>query len=230
MLSFTFNLMMFFGAAFASKPSSIGKAYSNKGKLLYIEKHYESFSGDRLISLSTEYYKSSSSKKFASLYSDFRQNHYVPTYKYEDSRLNRRDGVRHLASLGEVAAFAKADNKSPQREKNFKIEPNLISGQGLYSYFHKNFDKLLNMKQPIFVEFLIPMNLDKYKFKIEQYSKTKDKVTYRIKFKNWILRMFAPYIEVVYAIKTRRLLQFRGPSNVPDDKGKMQNVVIKYDQ
>jgi hypothetical protein len=223
-----FVLALGFSSAEAKTRESVGKAYSSNGALLYVEKHIETFAQDNLVSLKTRYFKPSEIVPFASLDSNFKEHPYVPEYEFKDSRINRSDGVRHLASENKVIAYAKADGSSKKKEKTFTEQPNLISGQGLYSYFHKNFDELLNMEKPKTVDFLIPMEQAKYKFIVERHSKTKDKVTYRVKFNNWFIRLFAPYIEVMYSIKDKRLLQYRGPSNIPSLKEDMDSVVIKY--
>jgi len=45
---------------------------------------------------------------------------------------------------------------------------------------------------------------------------------------NWILRIFAPHIDVAYDRKAALLLRYEGVSNVSDASGQRQKVEIRY--
>ncbi len=206
-----------------------GKAYNKKNKLIYTEKHIETYSKNgALLSLNTKYYDLDE-KLFAELNSDFTNYDYLPDHKYEDSRMKRTDGTRSVKGKKQIVAFAKANENSKLKEKTFDATDDLISGQGFYAYFYKNFDNLKNIKKALYIKFLIPMQQAKYSFYIEKHSSNENSLVFRIKFSNWFIRMLAPYIQLTYDIKTKKLLEFKGPSNVPGEDGEIQNVTIKYD-
>lgn len=208
----------------------MGKVYDRENQLVYTEQHTEKYSNEgKLLSINTVYYDPSK-KPFAKLNSDFVKNPYAPDYKYEDERMSRYDGIKSIKGKDTIIAFAKPNKDKDLKEKEFRISEDLVSGQGLYSYVYANFDKLLNMKKSIYVDFLVPMQQEKYAFILEQSSKTEEQVVYKIKFRNWLVRLFAPFILVTYDIKTKMLLEYQGPSNVPGKEGEVQNVVIKYER
>lgn len=45
---------------------------------------------------------------------------------------------------------------------------------------------------------------------------------------NWFIRLFAEELKVVYEEKSFRLKSFTGRSNVPDDRGEPQHLIITY--
>ena len=49
-----------------------------------------------------------------------------------------------------------------------------------------------------------------------------------MEFSSWILRLLAPTLEVDYDRATRRLLRYRGPSNLADASGNNPEVEIAY--
>ncbi len=46
--------------------------------------------------------------------------------------------------------------------------------------------------------------------------------------RNWLFALVGGDIKLVYESATRRLLQFRGLSNIPDKRGRSQHLVIDY--
>jgi hypothetical protein len=55
-----------------------------------------------------------------------------------------------------------------------------------------------------------------------------DAVTFALEADNWLLRLLAPKLEVQYDLTTRRLISYRGPSNLLSDNRTVQNVTITY--
>ena len=77
--------------------------------------------------------------------------------------------------------------------------------------------------------FLTPGNLDYYNFLLNYIGvNKKGLVELDIKISNFILRMFVSKLELQYEPKTKRLIQYKGLSNLSDDNDKMQAVTIKY--
>jgi hypothetical protein len=48
---------------------------------------------------------------------------------------------------------------------------------------------------------------------------------------NWLLRLFAPYVDAVYDIDTRQLVRYEGTSNLADASGSYKKVTstCRYD-
>ena len=71
---------------------STGRAYSSKGKLIYIEKHEVKKNQDKMVQLKTQYY-TPSGIYFGKIESDFSKNPYIPLYNFEDIRFDRIEGI-----------------------------------------------------------------------------------------------------------------------------------------
>jgi len=50
-----------------------------------------------------------------------------------------------------------------------------------------------------------------------------------VELDNWLLRLFAPDVEIEYDMKNRRLLRYRGISMVSNSSRKNYEVVTTYD-
>ena len=53
-------------------------------------------------------------------------------------------------------------------------------------------------------------------------------MTVRLEIDNWLLRIFAPYVEAVYDVETRRLVRYEGVSNLASASGDYEKVTITY--
>lgn len=209
--------------------TSVGKAYNDEGKLVYIERHREELSGNGLLRLRTNYYKPDDTP-FGSIDSDFTRHPYLPSYQFVDSRFQRRAGLKHVAE-GKVLAFNKKGADEKTREKEFEIKDGLIAGQGLHNFVLSNFNRLVKKQEDedkTKIEFLMPLRQTTYGFTISKVKQTDTDVTFRVDFDSWFLRLVAPHIDVTYDLEKRRLRRYEGPSNLlTDDKGD-QNVVLTY--
>ncbi|MBN1425720.1 hypothetical protein JXA88_14290, partial [Candidatus Fermentibacteria bacterium] len=78
------------------------------------------------------------------------------------------------------------------------------------------------------LDLILPSELKAYTFQVEQVGASGDLVRAVLKIDNRILRLFAPKLRLVYDAKTKKLLEYQGISNIPDAKGKRQDVSITY--
>lgn len=227
-------LCLFFSvhAAFAAKRStevSYGRALDAKsGELLYSERHTTQFVDGKIKELHTDYYRKVSKKKFADLHSDFKIHPYLPDYTFSDSRFGREEGTRNNKNGKTVEIFAKSKKGAKLKTSTMPFKSMLITGQGLHAYMNTNLPKLLKKESSTDIDFLIPMNQKAYSFEIKKMSIKDGRAVFKVKIKSWFLSMFAPYLQVTYEVKTKRLLIFEGPSNINSDSNKAQNVKIVY--
>ena len=62
-----------------------------------------------------------------------------------------------------------------------------------------------------------------------ELKEEKDGIAFiNIRISNWFLRLFAPKLELRYDIAEKKLLYYKGISNILDDKRKLQNAEIFY--
>lgn len=229
-LAITAVLMLFSNNSFSLETVEIsyGTAVDKRGGIVYREKHTSRFFNGQLQNLKTEYF-SNEGGAFGSINSNFVKNSFVPNYQFEDNRHGRLAGVKWQKN--DVIAFAKGKKRSDRKEKNFVVNKNTVAGQGLHNFIRQHIDDFAkSTKHFKTINFLIPMNQDVYTFRVrtKEVDKAKGVVKVRIEAESWLFRLVAPHIDVIYEIKSRRLLEYKGPSNLLSDNKKQMNVTISY--
>ncbi len=58
--------------------------------------------------------------------------------------------------------------------------------------------------------------------------KDKSQAKFRLDIKSWILKLFADAISVQYDVKNRWLMKFDGLTNVSNEKGSAEHLIIHY--
>lgn len=197
-----------------------GVATTPSGQFLYREHHDVTESGGAPVRALTVYYDRSG-REIGRLSSDFRGSPYAPTYRFTDRRTGKQESVAVTAGRVQVAYQGE--------QKTLEVAGNetLVVGQGLHHYVRKNLARLA--KESVTVRFAVPSRLDTYAFRIRPLpSPATGVVRLRIEIDSWLLRQLAPHLEVDYELATRRLLQYRGVSNLEGSDGETQKVVIRY--
>jgi hypothetical protein len=204
----------------ASVESYDGVAETPSGAFLYREHHEVTQSGGVPVRAVTVYYDRSG-REIGRLVSDFRSSPYAPAYRFKDVRAGKQESVavngRHvdLAYQGEQKSLAVPGG-----------EP-LVVGQGLHHFARMNLDRLA--RETVTVRFVVPSRLDSYAFRIRPMAAPRPGVVrLRIEIDSWLMRQLAPYLEVDYDLTTKRLLSYRGVSNLEGPDGATQKVVIRY--
>lgn len=204
-----------------------GEARSPDGRLLYQEQHHWVYRDQRLIKAETDYL-GPDARPIARMESDYSQHPYLPDYRFEDFRFQREDGARIEGDT--VTVFGRPEAGAALQQTRLSLHDNMIGGQGLHFFIRDHLDTLL-AGEVLTVRFVIPLQQDYYTFRIERLDNQHDgtaTASFKISIDNWLVRLFAPEMQVRYAIETGRLLHYRGPSNLLADDRDMQNVVIDY--
>jgi hypothetical protein len=197
-----------------------GVAKTPSGEFLYRERHEVEESGGVPRRALTVYYDRAG-KEIGRLTSDFGASPYAPTYRFTDERTGKREGA--TVGSNQVRLEYRGD------EKTLPISGDvpLVVGQGLHHFARMNLDRLAH--ETVTVRFALPSRLDTYAFRIRPLAPPAPGVVrLRIEVDSWLLRQLAPHIEVDYEQKTRRLLEYRGVSNLEGADGSTQKVVIRY--
>jgi hypothetical protein len=79
------------------------------------------------------------------------------------------------------------------------------------------------------MKLIFPSKLDYYSFRIRPLDTTENILRLRLEFDSWIIRLFAPHLDITYDKKKRKIVEYFGPSNILTDKGEIQNVYIFYE-
>ncbi len=203
-----------------------GEARFEDGSFAYSETHTLTARDGRVATLETEYQGPAPEKPvIAKLKHDFLRPGFLPNYSYEDFR----NKVEHRLTVdGEnrkIQLYRKAEGKEKTGE--IKLDDVMATGQGVYFWAIANLDAILR-KEKVYIKFVVPALLGEYPF-VAQLVKSEDaKVTIKIKIDNWFFNLFASTLEFDIDPKTKKLLAYRGTSNVADEKGKYRDVVITY--
>lgn len=202
----------------------------NGDRLAYIEKHTVEYDDQgKLLSTATEY-TSAAGKSIAELRSDFRESLAVPSQTFKDFRTGNVEGVRR--DRGKLVMF---DQDPGKLERTRSLDDSdlgihiLVGGQGMNYYLLDHLETIQPL-QELSLRFLIPGKLDFYDFKIKKTNESTDGIVeFEIVIQNWFFKIFAPKLFVKYDKKKKRIVWYKGISNLKSDDGSKQNVTITYE-
>lgn len=204
-----------------------GEAKKN-GVSAYTEQHRTSYDSNNKILTAKTAYVDPSGKTFAEISSDFSKSLSAPAHDFKDLRFDQSYGLRYE---GEKLLMYVQESGEAEQTKEVQTEGKnalLVGCQGLAYYFRLNWKELVE-KKTVPILFIIPGRLETYDFELKHIRTDERGVAeFDIKIKNFLLRLFAPSINLKYDTVKNRLLEYRGLSNLYDNKKNMQNVDIKY--
>jgi len=213
---------------FAAKTETYFGEATQKGQLVYREYHtVETDDQGKVLRAKTEY-KRPDGQLMAVLASDFTKSLTSPEHSFEDKRFNHKHGIR--LNGDEVILYAQNDDKKEETKVLNKRQSGdrvMFGCQGLHYYLRENFDKVTQRKTTPIV-FLIPGSLDSYNFELHAKGTSGDLTNYEIEIDNFFLKLFEPSLDIQYDTKTKRLIRYKGLSNLRNDKRKNQSVEITY--
>jgi hypothetical protein len=227
---FLFSLLMGVSSGAKEVITYQGLAKTTKGEVLYIEKHTNHFEGDRIIKAVTQYLKPDLTL-WAKMESDFTRSIQQPEFRFENVLSKEVHGLKYQEDKAVVwYQNAKGENKEKTLDLNNKAltKNPLVAGQG-FNFDLREVLSQLKAKSELKRNFLIPSRLDYYLFVYKVSDIVNEKVTIVAKIDNTLLSFFAPKLKIIYDQKTKRLLEYQGLSNLEDEKGKAQSVIITYD-
>ena len=200
-----------------------GIAKNQKGEVVYSEKHNIEIDEAGLNKfIRVEYFKPDGSQ-FATMTSDFSKSKTIPETVFEDSRFKRKLILRLSDASVE---FEEAKEGKTISKNKIPFHSSMAASQGFDNFIRINFSKLQN--EIVEFKFGVLENKDFYSLKGYKISNIKDDIEFGIKSSSWLINIFATELKVVYDSKTKKLKSFSGRSNISDDSGKSQDVVIEY--
>jgi len=204
-----------------------GVARDERGDIVYTEEHRMIYENGRPQRNETRY-RDATGQEFAVLTSNFTTNPYVPNYAFEDRRFGRQDGT--FVDGAWVKIYGRADRSAPIRQDMVRLEDGMVTGQGLHVFLRDHLDQLTEGDAIKQVRFLVPLEGRDYVFRIRRLDAPRASGTaaFSIEADAWLLRLFAPKLEVRYDRDSRRLLSYSGASNLLDADRGAQNVTITY--
>jgi len=204
-----------------------GIARDERGDIAYIEEHRMIYENGRPQRHETRY-RNAQGQEIAVLNSNFTTHPYVPSYAFEDRRFGRQDGT--FVDGAWIKVYGRADQDAPIQQERVRLEKNMIIGQGLQMYLRDHLDRLSKIDDTQPVRFLAPLEGHDAMFRIRRSDTSGEPGTvgFMIEADSGSLRLVAPTLEVRYDRETRRILSYRGVSNLLNAEQEVQNVTITY--
>lgn len=205
-----------------------GLAMDKSGqRQFYTEQHIITLSDEGLNKkIETKYFRPDGSL-FATMSSDFSQNYRVPNVIFEDLRFQKKEELVLQAGGGTAIFRTTVKGKSPE-EKKYEVQKDMVAGQGFDNFVKMNFEKMST--KPVSFSFGVLSEMDFFSFAGYRKAETPDRVArFGIRMKNLLFRLFSNELLLEYDRDSRRLISYRGLSNLLSDEGKSQEVFIKYE-
>ena len=208
-----------------------GYAYDlSSNRFLYTELHEQQVVGDRWLGGSIVYVAPDGSE-LGRKTMDFRQDPYVPLYRLE---LKARGGYMEsiVALTPERIEMAKREYGAPgiKRASVRRADP-VAADSGFHVFLRDRFAQLLEGGDVNFI-FAVAGNLDAYKFRARRLPDTTFEGRPAVRFRvepGSLLRWLVDPLELTYEVEQRKLLEYRGISNIHDPAtGKAYNARIIY--
>ncbi|MGD8253233.1 MAG: hypothetical protein PVJ11_13535 [Syntrophobacterales bacterium] len=202
----------------------VGKAVNAQGIVEYVEYHTVKYENGKVGESQTIYYDGNN-KKIGELTSEYSFGPQFGSYDFRDIRAQYQDGAK--VSGDKILLFRKKSPEDDVEEVYLAKEKDQIVGQGFHQFIVHNLERIAQ-GEVIHIRLVLPSRLDQYEFRIRKRKVDGNTLYIRLEIDNWLLRLFAPHIDVEYDLRTRHLLRYEGVSNLEDNSGKHKKVIITY--
>ncbi len=200
-----------------------GEARDLQGNFAYKETHTVEYDGGRVLESDTVY-SDAEGNEIARMTSDYSRSVSMPTCIFTDEVRGNREGLR--IENGEYVIFSQRRDES-ERTAALDETDNVFSCQGWHYFL---VDRLSRLEQGGLVfNLILPSQLRPFGFEVRKVASQGDRIEVRLELENWLLALFAPGFRLVYDRSARRLIEYEGVSNIPDENGERQKVRITYD-
>lgn len=206
-----------------------GEAYDLKsGKFIYTENHEEHYKNGKH-AFSIVRYKDPGGNTLAEKKIYFDRHLQKPHYILKDLRDGYVEGLKYTGGAVKLLSRRKASEEI--KEKTVTIPGPAVFDGGFDYFVRENFDKLLQ-KKPLAFNFAVPIELDYFKFRVvyqkEEVIRNRKAITFRMEPDNFVVRQLVSPIYISYDLEKRRLLRYKGISNVNDPSGKSYKAMIEF--
>lgn len=216
-------------AAAESKYLVIGEAYNiDNGRELVYREHYTERSGQ-----SREvHYKDLDGKQFARKTLDFSRTPTQPAFLLTDERHKKQWG----AEWRDDELILMKGDKGDLERKAVEVEDRQVVDAGFDAFIQQQWDSL-TAGETLTFHFALPNRLSNARLQVKEVAADESPISlseenwryFHIRVANSFLSLFAQDLHLAYADKERRLMVFRGRSNILDERGESQDVEILYD-
>jgi len=206
-----------------------GYAYDlESGKYLYTEVHQPVFVEGREVSSTIRYY-APDGREMGKKTLDYRADPYVPLFRFDLPDEGYAEGI---TANGEAITVLKVSGKNkPEKRKTLQRDGLTAADSGFNHAVQDHLPQIIQGESVSF-RFVVAGQLDSYRFKVSKVGdgsfENKPAVKLLVQADS-LLRFVAPDLNLLYDADSRRLLEYRGVSNIHDPvTGKAYNARIAY--
>ena len=199
----------------------LGTAYNAKnGQELYLEEHFVFDQNDQRTRLVL--YRCPSGQPFARKWVRDTSTASAPDFDLVDARTGYHEGVS--GPLGARKVYVQDNDHSPMRSAPLQTRANAVIDAGFDAYVREHFDSLDPQAR---LAFVVPSRLGYLGLRLADTSSDAHVRHIRLSLDAWY-GFAAPSIDLTYDTASRRLMQFKGISNIHDANGSSQVVRIEF--
>jgi hypothetical protein len=213
----------------AGDASFTGYARSLDGDdLLYVESHAVAAAGSAEETRVVLYRCSAGSGPFARKELDYAANRLAPAFEFNDARSGFSEGLKRGA--GGLQVFERAGSKAGLRTETISGGGALVADAGFDEFVRTRWESLESGKS-VDIPFLVPSRLDRVNFKVRKVSEAVIEGEAANVFRLSVagpLGWFLSDIDVSYRKRDRRLMRYRGITNIRDVAGGMLSAQIDF--
>jgi len=231
-----FNLCLIFSLIFSPNANAniqtktiryFGEARKND-LIVYTESHEVTYDKKNKLLKSKTIYKAPDGTILSELESDFSESHSLPTHTLKDFTSKRTYGIRYENNEGIMFHQNPEENEKTKSTPTQNDDELLVAAEGLHYYILENFEFVLS-EQKIPIKFILPSVFDYFRFNLQVEKETPNEIVeFSVKIKSFWLKLFAPKMILRYNKAQKKLLYYKGLSNIRDKNGDRQVVEINY--
>lgn len=197
-------------------------------RYLYTEVHSQKVDGDRWLGGTMNYFDASG-RKIASKTLDFSKNTYIPIYRLDALDDGYTEGISNVGD--EIQVFKRESSKTKLENGSVDMESAMAADSGFHIFIRDHFDELMKGDRVSF-RLVVAGQLDAYQFRLRKTGdiqfEGKPAVTL-VAEPDSLLRLIVDPLLLTYDPTTRKLLEYRGVSNLHDpETGKIYEARIVY--
>lgn len=223
-------LILFFAIEALSQQKSYsfkGEAKNKKGELVYVEQIQVTENGNGLTEKIETDYLRPTGEVFAKMRAAFGSQESIPNIDFEDFRFQQNQILKLNAEANKVEIQIEDKKSSKMKTESLEVKQDMIAGPGFHNFIVKNFENFKS-KDIFSINFVVLAKKDYFKFDVLRKNQNEKTTEFKLRIHNWILRGLVSPIYIEYDNVTKRLLSYKGLTNIPTDSDSPQELTITY--
>lgn len=204
-----------------------GEAKNKKGEVVYIEQIHVTENANGLTDKVETDYQRPTGEVFAKMRAVFGSQESIPNIDFEDFRFQQNQMLKLNAETNKVEIQIEDKKSSKMKTGSLEVKQDMIAGPGFHNFIVKNFESFKS-KDSFSIHFVVLAKKDYFKFDVLRKNQNGKTTEFKMRIHSWILRGLVSPIYVEYDNVTKRLLSYKGLTNIPTDSDSPQELTITY--